>query len=168
MNVYRFLGSVAAVVFLPAIFLASCTSGTAPAPTDTATPAPASTTVAAQGPVGSWTSTVTKEDLLRVVPDFKENYLCENSGTFIWRFNADGTFEVDQTALPDCATPANPHIEGTWVSDGNLVTFAKGTPDEEVYEWAVEGDTLTFKYVSGGCPPCKAVNTANPWTRVNQ
>lgn len=32
----------------------------------------------------------------------------------------------------------------------------------------VEGDSLTFKYQSGNCIPCKATNTANPWQRIEQ
>jgi len=159
MRIYRFLGSMAALV-LPTILLASCTAGAAPSPTAT----PAQT----QGLVGSWTTTLTKEDLLRVMPDFHQNSLCENAGTVVWKFDADGTFTVDQTPLPDCPASDNPHIEATWTSDGSLVTFGKGTPEEEVYEWEVEGDKLTFKHVSGECIPCKAINTANTWTRVNQ
>jgi hypothetical protein len=156
---FRHLSGMTALLLLPMLLLASCTAAAAPAPT--ATPAPT------QGLVGSWTSTVTKEDLLRVMPDFHKEALCDNAGTFDWTFNADGTFTADQTALPDCPTPENTHIEDTWSADGNRVAFAKGTPDEEVYEWAVDGDTLTFKHVSGECIPCKAINTANPWKRVS-
>jgi hypothetical protein len=116
--------------------------------------------------IGSWTSTVTKDDILRVVPDFLQDYLCDNSGTFVWEFKADGTFTGDQTALEECPIPAQTHIEDTWSVEGNLVTFAKGTPDQEIYEWAVESDLLTFKHKSGNCIPCKAINTANPWKRI--
>jgi hypothetical protein len=120
-----------------------------------------------QAVVGAWTSTVTKEDLLRVMPDFEQQYLCDNAGKFIWKFNADGTFTIDQTALPDCPTPANPHIEDKWSVDGNLITLAQGTPDQEVYEFSVTSDQMVFiKAKSSGCKPCIAVNTANPWTRV--
>ena len=116
--------------------------------------------------VGTWTSTVTKEDVLRVMPDFHQEALCENTGTFVWQFNADGTFAVDQTAIPECPVPDNPHIEDTWSIEGNQITFAKGTPFEEVYEWTVEGNTLVMKHISGECIPCQAANTANPWTQV--
>jgi hypothetical protein len=116
--------------------------------------------------VGTWTSTVTKEDVLRVMPDFHQEALCDNTGTFVWQFNADGTFTVDQTALSECPVPANTHIEDSWSIEGNQITFAKGTPFEEVYEWTVEGNTLVLKHISGECIPCQATNTANPWTRV--
>lgn len=148
-----------AVLLLSALLLTACTGAAAPAPTPTPD--------AILALVGTWTATVTREDLLRVAPDFPAKYLCENAGTFQWKFNADGTFAVDQTALPDCPTPANPHIEDTWSTDGNLVTFAEGTPNEEVYQWDLEGDMLSFKHVSGECMPCRAVNTANPWKRAN-
>ena len=91
--------------------------------------------------------------------------MCENAGTFVWKFNADGILTIDQTALSGCPTPANPHIEDTWVMDGNLITFAKGTSNQEIYEIAINGDHLTFKVESSPCPPCMAINTANPWTR---
>ena len=116
--------------------------------------------------VGTWTSTVTKEDILRVMPDFHREALCDNTGTFVWQFNADGTFTVDQTALPGCPTPANTHIEDTWSIEGNQITFAKNTSFQEIYEWTVEGDTLVLKHKFGECIPCKATNTANPWKRV--
>ncbi|HLO17276.1 MAG TPA: lipocalin family protein [Anaerolineales bacterium] len=116
--------------------------------------------------VGTWTSTVTKEDILRVIPGFDQQYLCESTGTFLWKFNADGTFTIDQTQLPDCPAPANPHIEDKWSADGNVITFAAGTPDQETYEITINGDQLIFKTKSSDCVPCIAVNTANPWKRV--
>ena len=152
------------------LLLAACTPAATQEPT--ATPAPTEPPVPTATPdpqlplIGSWTSTVTKEDLLRVMPDFHQEALCDNSGTFIWQFNADGTFTIDQTGLPDCPVPANTHFEDTWVLDGNQITFAKGTPEEETYEIAVNSNQLTFKVVSSECPPCIAVNTANLWTRV--
>jgi len=130
------------------------------------TPQPVASTSLDQHLVGSWTSTVTKEDILRVVPDFQQQYLCDNSGTFVWKFDTNGKFTIDQTLLPGC-TNVNPgHVEDTWSLDGNVVTFAKGTPDQESYEIAIDGDHLTFKVKSSNCPPCIATNTANPWTRV--
>jgi hypothetical protein len=116
---------------------------------------------------GAWKVMATKEDLLRVAPGFPQDFLCDNAGTFVWNFNADGTFTIDQTALEGCPSPAQTHIESTWSSEGDLVTFAKGTPDEEVYQWSVDGDRLTFEYRSGNCIPCKATNTANPWQRLS-
>jgi hypothetical protein len=113
--------------------------------------------------VGTWTGSVTKEDLVRVVPDFPKEHLCDNAGRFDWTFNADGTFEIDQTALQGCPEPEVTHIEDRWSVDGNRVTF---TSEQEVYEWSVEGDELTFTHVSGRCVPCKAINTANSWKRV--
>ena len=152
MYAYPFLRLLFLPLSLVMIVLASC--------------APAATPDPEQALVGTWTATVTKEDLLRVMPDFHQNALCDNSGTFVWQFNADGTFTVDQTALPECPIPANTHIEDTWSIDGNRITFAKGTPFEEVYEWTVEDNTLVLKHIAGECAPCKATNTANPWTRI--
>ena len=113
--------------------------------------------------VGTWTGSVSKEDLQRVVPDFPREHLCDNAGRFDWTFKADGTFEIDQTPLPDCPKPEVTHVEDTWSVDGNRVRF---TSEQEVYEWNVDGDELTFTHVSGRCVPCKAINTANPWKRV--
>ena len=113
--------------------------------------------------VGTWTGSVSKEDLRRVVPDFPEEHLCDNAGRFDWTFNEDGTFEIDQTQLPDCPKPEVTHIEDKWSVDGNRVTF---TNEQEVYEWRVDGDELTLTHVSGECVPCMAINTANSWKRV--
>lgn len=140
---------------------------TACAPAAPATPLATPTAVdPKQAIVGSWTSTVTKEDILRVMPGFEQHALCDNTGTFVWKFSADGTFTIDQTALPDCPKPANTHVEDKWSADGNVVTLASGTPDQEIYEITINGDQLTFKAKSSDCPPCIAVNTANPWKRV--
>ena len=136
---------------------------------NTVAPAPPATTAApasAQGLVGTWTTTVTKDDLLRVIPDFKPEYLCDNAGTFVWHFKADGSFTIDQTALEGCKQQASAHIDSTWSSAGNVVTFAKGTADQEVYAWSIANDLLTFTHRSGDCIPCQATNTANPWKRV--
>ena len=114
--------------------------------------------------VGVWAGSITKEDLQRVVPDFPREHLCDNAGNYKWRFKSDGTFEIDQTALPDCPEPEVTHIEDRWSVDGNRATFAN---EQEVYEWSVDGDELTFTHVSGGCIPCKAINTANPWKRLS-
>jgi hypothetical protein len=132
-------------------------------PESTATPAPTDPKLAS---VSSWTTTVSKEDLVRIRPEFPQEFLCDNAGTYVWKFNADGTFTIDQTLLPGCTLVGSAHIEDTWSIEGNLFTIAKGTPDQEVYEISINGDQLTFKVVASECPPCIAINTANPWTRV--
>ena len=160
---------ISVLLLFPLLF-AACAPAATPEPT--ATPAPTEPPVPTVTPdpklalVGSWTSTVTKEDLVRVEPGFPQEFLCDNAGTFIWKFNTDGTFAIDQTALPDCPTLANTHIEDTWSVEGNLFIIAGGTPNEEIYEFSINGNLLTFKVKSSECPPCIAINTANPWTRV--
>ena len=146
--------------------LAACAPATPPA---TLPPAASTAAEPKQVILGSWTTTVTKKDILRVMPGFEEKYLCDNSGTFVWKFNADGTFTIDQTALPDCPLDASavPHVEDKWTLEGNLLTLAKGTPDQEIYQISIGGSQLTFvKAKSSDCVPCIAVNTANPWKRV--
>ena len=163
----KFLISV--LLLFPLLF-AACAPAATPEPTATLAPteppSPTATSDPKQALIGSWTTTVSKEDLVRVQPEFPQEYLCDNAGTFVWKFNADGTFTIDQTALPDCPTPANTHIEDTWSVEGNLFTIAGGTPNEEIYDFAIDGNLLTFKVESSECPPCIAINTANPWTRV--
>ena len=137
------------------------------APSAAPSAAPAAASDHAQALVGAWTTTLTKEDLLRVVPDFKPEFLCGNAGTGVWKFNADRTFSGDQTApLAGCPKPEQTHSEGTWSTQGNLIVINTGSPDEMVYEWTVKDDMLTFTYRSGGCIPCRAGDTANPWKRV--
>src|SRR5687767_5926269 len=109
------------------------------------------TSAAGSDLVGTWSTTVTKNDLRRVVADFPAEHLCDNAGRFDWTFDEDGTFHIDQTALPDCPKPEVTHIEDRWAADGNRVTF---TNEQEVYEWSVDGAELTFTHVSGGCVPC--------------
>ena len=152
MRSYRMLRLSTPFGLLSVLLLASC--------------APAAAPDQHHALVGTWTSTVTREDVLRVVPDFHQEALCENTGTFTWEFTADGRFTVDQKALPGCPTPAHPHVEDSWSAEGNRLTLAEGQPAQEVYEWAVDGRRLVLEHVSGGCIPCKATNTANPWTRV--
>ena len=147
------------VVLLVGIPLAACAPAATPVP-------PAEPPDPKQALLGTWTSTVTKEDLLRVAPDFPTEFLCENAGTFVWKFNPDGTLTIDQTALAGCTAPMNPHIEDTWHMEGNSITFAKGTPNQESYEIAIDGDQLTFMVSASECPPCIAINTAHPWTRL--
>lgn len=145
--------------------LTACAPSTPPA----APPATPTAMEPKQTILGSWTTTVTKDDILRVMPGFETQYLCDNSGTFVWKFNADGTFTIDQTALSDCPLDASavPHVEDKWTMEGNLLTLAKGTPDQEIYEISIGGSQLTFvKAKSSDCIPCIAVNTANPWKRV--
>ena len=144
----RFLRQIILVLSLSMILLASCGSPAEP------------------GIVGTWTSTVTKEDVLRVMPDFHQEALCDNSGIFVMTFNADGTFTVDQTPLSECQGQTSWHLESKWSATGNLINMDKDTPDEGVYEFDINGDRLTLKAQSSNCPPCIAVNTANPWTRV--
>ena len=149
--------------------LAACSPQAGLQPTATANLQPTAIADPKQALVGSWTTTVTKEDILRVVPGFEKQYLCDNSGTFVWKFNADGTFTIDQTALADCPLDASavPHVEDKWTLEGSLLTLAKGTPDQEIYEISIGGGQLTFvKAKSSDCIPCMAVNTANPWKRV--
>ena len=142
---------------MPILLLSGCSaSDNEPSPTTSAKPG--------AGLVDTWVSTVAKEDLRRVVPDFPREHWCDNAGRFEWTFNADGTFVIDQTPLPDCPKPEVAHIEDRWSADGDRVTF---TNEQEVYQWRVDGDQLTLKHISGGCVPCKAINTANPWTRVD-
>jgi predicted small lipoprotein YifL len=171
---------IAAMVFALAACGANAPAAAPPAPPTIAptiaaatmpsavpTAAPAAASDHAQALLGAWTATVTKEDLLRVVPDYKREHLCENSGIFVWTFNADGTFSGDQpAALEGCPKPEQPHLEGTWSTQGNLITLGKGSPEEMVYEWTVKDDMLSFTYRSGGCIPCRATDTANPWKRM--
>ncbi len=151
------------------MLLTACSSQAAVQPTAAPVLQPTVTVDPKQALIGSWTSTITKEDILRVTPGFEKQYLCDNSGTFVWKFNADGTFTIDQTALPDCPLDASavPHVEDKWALEGNLLTLAKGTPDQEIYEISIGGGQLTFvKAKSSDCIPCIAVNTANPWKQV--
>jgi hypothetical protein len=152
-----------AIVAMVALLFACGQAPTAPPstpPTNTPAPDPA------QALVGSWTTTLTKEDLLRVVPDFKPEFLCDSAGTGVWRFKADGTFSLDQTApLAGCPKPEQTHNEGIWSTQGNLITLGKGSSEEMVYEWTLKDDMLTFTYRSGSCIPCRAGDTATPWKR---
>lgn len=152
MYAHRLSRQFAPILVLSMILFVSCAPAATPDPT--------------QALVGTWTTSLTKEDILRVDPDFHQEALCDNSGTFVMTFNTDGTFTVDQTPLPECQGQTSGHLESKWSATGNLITLDKDTPDEGVYEFAINGDRLTLKSQSSNCPPCIAVNTANPWTRV--
>lgn len=90
------------------------------------------------------------------------------TSAFVWKFNADGRFTIDQTPLPDCPlnTSVVHHVEDKWSAEGNAVTLAAGTPGQVIYEITINSDQLRFKAKLSDCISCNAVNTANPWKRV--
>src|SRR5688500_11994997 len=75
LNTYHWL------VVITALLLAACqpirpeAASTATSTVSAETPTASTTSL-----VGTWTTTVTKEDVLRVVPDFKQEHLCDNTG----------------------------------------------------------------------------------------
>ena len=143
-------------VVVSLLLLTSCSSKATPDPK--------------QALIGTWTSTVTKEDILRILPDFEKKSLCDVTGTIVWKFNTNGRYIIDQTPLSDCPAIAfeNSHQESTWSVDGNEITLSQGDPDhQEIYEFTVNTDHLIFiKAKSSKCIRCIAVFTANPWVRV--
>lgn len=154
MSPNRYISSLVAISLL-IILLTGC------APQTKATPE------VKQSLTGKWTSTVTKEDILRVEPGFDQQYMCDNTGTFFWTFKEDGSFIVQQTAsAADCPASSNTQFEDKWSVEENLLTLAPGTPNQEIYEFSITNDQLTLKAKSSSCIPCIAINTANPWMRA--
>jgi len=169
MNRQPFLWKVSGAVLIMG-FLVGC-GGTAPTPAaepPTATSAPeqavATPTAPLQPPDGTYTTTITEEEVGQSVP---EQYVCENAGTFTLTVSGDH-WSLSQVAAPGC-TVADPENSGSWEFSGNQVTFHAdqgfGCSQAFTYEWSFEGTELRFTTVEDTCPPRVVYLSTHPWVR---
>jgi hypothetical protein len=162
-------GYIAFVMALTAtILVAACAS---PAASTSPSPAGASHDPAPVGHplIGTWTTTITPDDL-KAGGITDEGGLAENSGTFTWTFEADGTWRQVQTGL-DGATLLNPVFSGWYTLDDDLLVMVTEFPEQYKddglrYEYVVTGDSVTFDLLNPPDPMLPVVVEAHPWART--
>jgi len=160
-----------AIAFVAAIVAACSTTPGAISPTSGSSPAdsvpsPSSTTGLPDGfPIGSWTTTLTRADLLAGgLTD--EGALIENAGVFTTTFAADGTWTTTQDTE---VTVKWPVFRGTWTATG-ADTFSQRTTfpgdfagDVVDFKWEVEGGDLLLDVLNPPDPTMPIVVETHPW-----
>lgn len=117
--------------------------------------------------VGSWTSTITSEDL-KAAGFTDPGAVQENTGRFTWTFEADGTWRQTQVSLTD-APVLNPVFSGTFsVADAVLIVstaFPEQYRDEGLhYTWQIAADgSVSFRLQDPPDPMLPAIVEAHPW-----
>jgi hypothetical protein len=152
---------------------AACSAGVpsaSPSP-----PSPASTLVLPPGfPIGSWSATITAEDLLAVdradlatIGMSEGDLVKENSGTFTTTFAADGTWTTVQATDQAVKWPV---FRGTFApvgTDGITQTTAfppEFEGDEVVLTWRVADGLLYLSLVEPPDPILRVTTEAHPWS----
>jgi hypothetical protein len=115
--------------------------------------------------VGSWTSTITADDL-RASGLTDEGTLAENVGTFTMTFGADGTWSTSQEADVPLRWPV---FRGTMVATGpdsfrQTTTFPADFAGDVVdFTWSIEDGALVLHVVNPPDPVLPVVTESHPW-----
>jgi hypothetical protein len=134
--------------------------------TPSASPRTASTGGPSDAVVGAWTVTITEEDFRNAGLD-DPGLIAENSGTYIFTVNADGTFTEAQQADHPVRWPV---FRGTWSETGpdSLGLRTSFPPDFEgeyiEVRWSRDGETLRLAVVSPQEPALKVHFETHPWS----
>lgn len=133
--------------------------------TDTPAQAAATPTRPRQPPDGTYTTTITAEELTSL--SGQGILACENAGTFTLTVTGD-RWSISQAAAPGCSVQ-DPSITGSWAFAGEQVTFhadqSLGCPQTYTYQWRLEGTALRFTAVEDSCPPRVAIQSTHPWLK---
>jgi hypothetical protein len=163
----RTLGSI----FIVAALVAACSatpgsSSIAPASqAPSAVASDASAVVPADFPFGSWTSTITEDDL-RAGGLTGEGLQGENAGVFTLTMAEDGTWTTAQVSDVPLRWPV---FEGTWTTTGpdgfsQLTTFPSDFAGDVVdFTWKIEDGSLILKVVNPPDPVLPVVMESHPW-----
>jgi len=150
------------------LLLTACAAAPTPTPTPTSTPTPVPTatpTPLSQPPDGSYTASVTKDEVAQ--GGTSAAYVCENAGTYTMTVAANH-WSTLQSAAPDCSV-ANPEDGGTWTFAGSQVVFTEetslGCSTVYTYTWSYQDRQLGFKLGQDDCPPRVTVLTTHPWVK---
>lgn len=134
----------------------------------TAQPSAAAGSASSVAPIGTWTATITKDDFVEAgLTD--PGLTGENSGTFTFTVNDDGTYTEAQQADHPIRWPV---FRGTWSAEGPQTiglrtTFPTDFVGEHiVLEWSRSGDVVHFRVVSPPEPALKVHFEAHPWQWV--
>jgi hypothetical protein len=137
-----------------------------PTPANTDTPNPPTATPIIQPPDDTYSTSITKEELLGA--GMTEAYACENAGVFAMTVAGD-KWNVIQTATAGC-TVLNPKFGGTWKFAGDQVTFHDnapfGCPADYTYQWTYNGSSIRFTSIDDTeCPQRVYYMSEHPWVK---
>ncbi len=160
-----------------AAILSACTAG-APASTSGATSAASGSAIALPSgfPVGTWTTTITAEDLAAVSDESlatigmsRDGLVKENTGVFTTTLGADGTWSTVQDTDAQVKWPV---FRGTFTSVGDdafdqVTTFPPDFAGDVVrFTWRAEGERLHLTVPDPPDPILGVITEAHPWSPV--
>jgi hypothetical protein len=119
--------------------------------------------------LGGWTTTVTKDEIAArgfADPGIQN----ENSGTFTWVFEADGTWRSVQASL-DGSPIRNPVFSGWYTVNGSTLTLVTDFPeayrDDGIdYAFTVEADAVRMQVLNPPDDVMPIVFESHPWIRT--
>jgi hypothetical protein len=168
---------LATLVVIATMALAGCSAGTP------ATAAPASAAASPNGsalalpsgfPVGTWTTTISAEDLAKVSDESlaeigmsRDNLVKENAGVFTTTIAADGTWSTVQDTDQEVKWPV---FRGTFAPVGNdafdqTTTFPPDFAGDTVrFTWRIEDGRLILAVPEPPDPVLPVLTAAHPWS----
>jgi hypothetical protein len=151
----------------PLAFLTAAITACTASPT--ASPSPSALAGLPAEVIGTWTTTITKDDL-RSKGFTDEHVLDENSGRLTWTFAADGTWTFVQASL-DNSPVFNPIAKGTWTGGPGTMTVTQTFPtqfaDQGVHwTWRVEDGKLVLHVLDPPDPMYPMGPELHPLVRV--
>lgn len=157
--------SLIVVIFLVTACGSRPTPTFTPYPTDT--PVPPTATPYLQPPDGTYSTTITMQELIG--SGMQDAEACENAGVFDLTV-AGERWDVVQTAAPGC-TVLNPTFGGSWHFTGNQVTFHDDAPfgckADYTYKWSFTGSVLRFTSVDDAdCVGRVDYMSMHPWDKT--
>ena len=165
------------IVMSVAAVLAACSAS--PATPGSASPVPSAAVgspvaLPAGFPIGTWTTTITEEDLAAVSDEAlasigmtRDNLVRENTGVFTTTFGADGTWSTLQATEP---APRWPVFRGTFVAAGadafdQTTTFPPDFAGDVVrFTWRTEDGKLHLTVPDPPDPVLAVLTEAHPWS----
>jgi hypothetical protein len=156
-----------AVIAIGAIVVACVGGAVSPTPGATlVASAPASSAASIPSAiVGSWTTTITEDDL-RAAGQAGEGNVAENTGTFTMTLGGDGTWSTAQVSDVPVRWPV---FRGTMVATGpssfrQTTTFPTDFAGDVVdFTWSIEDNALRIKVVTPPDPLLPVVMETHPW-----
>ena len=119
-------------------------------------------------PVGSWTSTITEEDLRQA--GMADGLIKENAGVFITTFAPDGTWSTSQATDAPVKWPL---FRGTFTVAGDglidqITTFPPEYAGDVVrFTWKMEDDALVLGVPEPPDPVLRILTETHPWQPVD-
>ena len=152
-----------------AFLVAACNTPAKPTPTRPAitdTPIEPTTTPIIHPPDGTYTTSITKAEL--ITAGMTDVEACENAGLLALTVTGDG-WSIIQTATPGC-TVLNPTMGGSLKYSGSQVTFHDDNPfgcsADYTYKWVFTGSGLLFTSVDDAeCAQRVYYMSKHPWVK---